>query len=287
VLGLLGGGAVWAMDASRDGVGRISDGGDHFPGMHEDFAALFERVQATNKDVDDLTGSGWQARTVVHIASYTAANDNPHVVQDSVLKELRGIVLAQELLVQEARTDTRKVLLRLLLADAGPRFEAGGEVARDIKALIPEKGVIGVIGLGQSRAGTYATMRELDDASLVMIGTTATADDMPSHARHYYQVAPDNQRQAEIAVSFLRHHPTVSPDGGDRVPAEGAIVAYDPEDDYSRNLAEGFSEKFTAEFGGTVEEEEYEPQDPRNQETEWHPPGLRRRPFSRTSSASW
>lgn len=280
VLGLLGAGGVWAVEAVRDtcpggqfpGPGGsacygISDGGDYFPAMHEDFRPLFDMVRATNTRAEEMARGGWQVRTVVHIASYTAASDDPEVVQDSALKELRGIALAQQNLVGEARQNNRKVVLRVLLADAGPRFEAGRRVAEDVKALTAAEQIIGVIGLGQSRQGTYDTMAVLDGANTAMIGTTATADAMQQRAR-YYQMAPDNRRQADVAVSFLRHYPAVVRDGGERVAAESAVVASDPHDDYSRNLAEDFVAAFDAGIGGAVEEVHYQPQDPRNQEAD-------------------
>ncbi|MBB0243348.1 hypothetical protein FNQ90_04295 [Streptomyces alkaliphilus] len=155
-------------------------------------------------------------------------------MQDSTLAELHGIALAQRMLLEEVgRDDARdRVALRVLLANAGPRFSEGPRVAGAILEEVDAEGIIGVTGLGQSREDTYRTMDVLDAAGLPMIGTTATAtataDGMLERgAQQYFQLAPTNDRQARVAVSFLAHTPLLPASEVETDPDDGATDGAD------------------------------------------------------------
>ncbi|MQS06282.1 hypothetical protein [Streptomyces alkaliphilus] len=210
----------------------LSDGTEPFRGLSDEFGPLIELIAENNARAEEYGERGWQVRTVVHLAPYTAAMPGPGVVQDSTLAELHGIALAQRMLLEEVgRDDARdRVALRVLLANAGPRFSEGPRVAGAILEEVDAEGIIGVTGLGQSREDTYRTMDVLDAAGLPMIGTTATADGMLERgAQQYFQLAPTNDRQARVAISFLAHTPLL--------PA--SEVETEPDDDATDGADEG------------------------------------------------
>ncbi|NJP65716.1 hypothetical protein [Streptomyces spiramenti] len=273
VLGLLGTGGVLAVESARnpcpDGqflaTGRelcvgISDGRTLFKGMAEEFEAEFERIAENNETAQERT----HTRTVAHVASYTGAHVGSKFVQQSALDELRGIALAQEHLNKEsARWDG--VALKIVLVNAGPRFESGAEVAQRLNSLVKQdKEVVAVVGLGQSREGTYTTMTALDESGVAMVGTTATAQQMQEYP-HYFQVAPDNRRQAEVAVAFTEGHlMATAPDEDRNAVEETVVIAFDDEDDYSADLAK----QFRAAYGKEVQNVPYTAQYPTDRHDE-------------------
>ncbi|GAB3118980.1 hypothetical protein GCM10027160_32120 [Streptomyces calidiresistens] len=278
----------------------LSDGTEPFRGVSEEFGPLIELIAENNARAEEYGERGWQMRTVVHLAPYTAAMPGPGAVQDSTLAELHGIALAQRMLLEEVGRDAARdrVALRVLLANAGARFSEGPRVAGAILEEVDAEGIIGVTGLGQSREDTYRTMDVLDAAGLPMIGTTATADGMLERgAQQYFQLAPTNDRQARVAISFLAHTPLLPPsevetepedatEGSDAdsdadpddgvgpgadgdpaagdpatVPADAAIIVYDELDIYSENLAEAFRTHFHEEIGDRITDVRYRPRE--------------------------
>ncbi|MCE7082756.1 hypothetical protein [Streptomyces sp. ST2-7A] len=286
----------WETAGGLSCVG-LSDGTEPFRGVSDEFGPLIGLIAENNARAEEHGERGWQVRTVVHLAPYTAALPGPGVVQDSTLAELHGIALAQRVLLEEVGRDAARdrVALRVLLANAGPRFSEGARVAGTILEEVDAEGIIGVTGLGQSREDTYRTMEVLDAAGLPMIGTTATADGMLERgARQYFQLAPTNDRQARVAISFLANTPLLpvpetgtDPGTGDgdgdgddtgegvgpgtdgdpaadepvTVPADAAVIVYDELDIYSENLAAAFRDHFHAEIGDRTTDVRYRPRE--------------------------
>ncbi|MDK1476485.1 hypothetical protein QNO07_24295 [Streptomyces sp. 549] len=247
---------------SRNGHGclGLSDGTEPFSGMAEQYEPLLAMIARNNADVDTLAAHGHEVRTVVHLAPFTAGATFSELVEGGVLPELRGVALQQRELIKEARNNSRKVGIRVLLANAGPLFGYAEEVAEHIRDRAADEKIVGVIGLGQSRPGTKKAIKALDGASLPMVGTSATADEMIEQSPQYYQVAPINRRAAQAAVSFLRHEDSVALPDGRLGTAKSVVVVNDPDDPYSSNLGEDFVAAFRQEIGDSVSVLGYSPE---------------------------
>lgn len=242
----------FTVDGGKSCLG-LNKGPTPFKGSAEEYKGLMERIDATNKEVDALD-EAHEKRTVVVFQPFTAAGaSRTDLMADGVLPELQGIALMQEQVLREARENTSNVALRLLLANAGPRFENGERVAREVVRVHEKENVVGAVGFGQSLDATSRSIEVLTQENIPVIGTSATADNLVSKNHPYYHLAPTNRRAAEAAVAFLRHEEFVVPsDGssqGDRVRAEAVVVVYDKDDLYSRNLAQDVEAEFEAETG--------------------------------------
>ncbi|GGR37278.1 hypothetical protein [Streptomyces netropsis] len=213
------------------------------------YARARESIDQQNKQAEKAAK---RADTVIRTVAYlgipvTVDNWNDGLYSGAI-PELRGIALAQEQLNSEAAKDVhRKVWLRVRVLDAGPRFsnapEVAGELVREMAERKGEPEIMGVVGLGQSRADTMAARDILGDAGLPVIGTTATALEMQQHGM-YRQVAPDNRREARIAADLARRGNIVETSAGTCAPARAAVVVADPTDSYSANLGELFTSAF-------------------------------------------
>ncbi|MBB1243101.1 hypothetical protein GL263_05900 [Streptomyces durbertensis] len=246
------------LAADRHGCLGLSDASSRFAGSSEQYDDLLKIIHETNREVAEL-GPEHEVRTVVVMQPFTAGSTFSELVEGGVLPELRGIALQQRQLLRETANSARKVGIRLLLANAGPRFDEGGKVARLVVERANRENIVGVIGLGQSRPGTKEAIRELGAASIPMVGTSATADSMLEISPQYYQIAPANRREAQAAVTFLKHQRFVRTESGDRERAEAAVVVYDPADPYSLNLATGFRDEFRRQIGDRITAVEHAP----------------------------
>ncbi|MBT2384974.1 hypothetical protein [Streptomyces sp. ISL-11] len=215
------------------------------------YARARAAVDEQNKQAETAAKrAGTVIRTVVYLGIPVTVDNWKDSLYSGAIPALRGIALAQEQLNSEAANDVHhKVWLRVRVLDAGPRFsnapKVAGELVREMAELKGEQQIMGVVGLGQSRADSLAARDILGDGGLPMIGTTATALEMQQHGM-YRQVAPDNRREARIAADFARRGNIVETSARTCAPARAAIVVADPTDSYSANL----SELFTSEFEG-------------------------------------
>ncbi|WP_461030224.1 type 1 periplasmic-binding domain-containing protein, partial [Streptomyces sparsus] len=244
----------------RHGCLGLSDGTRPFRGMAPQYKPLLAMIARNNADVAVLAAQGHEVRTVVLLEPFTAGSSFSELVEGGVLPELRGVALQQRELIEEARNNNRKVGVRVLLGNAGPLFEEAERVAERIRDRMAAERIVGVIGLGQSRPGTVRAIEVLDRASLPMVGTSATADQMIEQSPQYYQIAPINRREAQAAVSFVRHEESVTLPDGSRSKAKSVVVVNDPADPYSKNLSEDFVEEFQQAIGDSVSVLGYSPE---------------------------
>ncbi|MBB1252824.1 hypothetical protein [Streptomyces alkaliterrae] len=245
---------------AADGHGclGLSDATSRFAGSSEEYDDLLKIIDETNRRVDGL-GPEHEVRTVVVMQPFSAGRTFGELVEGGVLPELRGIALQQRELLRETENSSRKVGIRLLLANTGPSFQEGEKVARLVVERASRENIVGVIGLGQSRPGTKDAIRELGAASIPMVGTSATADEMLDISPQYYQIAPPNRREAQAAVTFLKYEDFVRVAGGEKARTESAVVVYDPADPYSLNLATDFQDEFRRQIGDQVVPAEHAP----------------------------
>jgi hypothetical protein len=227
----------------------ITDGSFVFD---EGLAHVEGLILAANNDV---AYSGKPAVTVLVLASFTVlegfsseggAQNNRTV--------LEGLAVAQR-----EHNNSHEVQVRMLIANSGWRTKHAELVAKDIVSLAEnDPRLVGVVGLGASRIENQKAIRLLDEAAIPMVASTVTADrfgvdpDTGTAREHYYQVAPSNDRQASIIAEFASPGAPTTRDAALRLPpARSADIVYDPEDFYSKNLADDFDKRFRAKNGST------------------------------------
>jgi hypothetical protein len=183
-------------------------------------------------------------RTVVYLAPITSPG-HAETFSPGSLRELRAVVVAQHQTNLEARRDEHRVPVVVRLANPGDRFAHGREVAADIgRAAERDPSIVGVIGISQSRTVSREVIGTIEEAGLPVVAGTVTGDLMARSSDLYYQVAPINDRIAEMMAEFATQVPIVDEDRhrpdtpGTPQPAAGAVIVTDHTDEYAWNLAE-------------------------------------------------
>ncbi|MDT0345102.1 hypothetical protein [Streptomyces litchfieldiae] len=221
---------------------------DDLPALADQASELIERE---NERVERARADGATVRTVAYVARPVSEGPAEELQpSDGAVPELRGLALAQADLNAEARGDDVKILLRVEMFDAGPRYAEAVDVANRIVRLAEEDPdeLIGVVGIAQSWDVTQEAVRILNAAEIPTISTNATADEMQP-GTFYHQMGPPSSREADIAAEFTREASIVQDENGQCAPAEAAIVIQDPADLYSTSLGNSFMTEFEARGG--------------------------------------
>jgi ABC-type branched-subunit amino acid transport system substrate-binding protein len=146
-------------------------------------------------------------------------------------------------------------VLRIFPASAGSGMRYGPEVVRTIERMMrTDRTIVGITGLDQSRQATITTIGELTRVGLPMVATTLSADSLDDHSPLYYQVSPQNRREADVAAAYA------SQLAAKRTVRRTVRIVYsaDPTDEYSKNLRDDAAKSF-ASHGFTVEKQGYKP----------------------------
>ncbi|MFD5826380.1 ABC transporter substrate-binding protein [Lentzea sp. NPDC060358] len=177
------------------------------------------------------------AVTIVFLSVLTPSTANSFY---ALVEELRGVWVAQK---------TSDVPIRMLLANGGEgpggRGLASGDIAagKIVDLAARDRSVVAVTGLSISTDTARSVVKRLGGSALPVIGTLTSADDMAGVNEYYYQVGPNNLREAKVAAYYAQTRLGVS---------DVAIFhSGDPTDRYSQNLAEDARAAF-AERGITV-----------------------------------
>lgn len=165
--------------------------------------AEIERVQAVlrqeNERAERLHESSDRPYvTIVYLAALTSTDRDTLAASR---EGLAGVAIAQKR--QNGSVGPSEPLVRILLANAGGRMQHGSRIARLL--LRYQDGaapIVGVVGLDQSRQETVAAIQELGEAGLPMVASTLSADRLVNDSPFYFQVAPQNSRQAWVAAAF-------------------------------------------------------------------------------------
>lgn len=219
------------------------------------YDAAMEEIGRQNERAEAFVGRDRTVRTVVAFVSNRPTSP-VDTLFDGTIPELRGIALWQRKLNQDATADLSQVPLIVDVRETGTAFERAEEEARklveQVRAWTPRpdhsddhRQVIGVLGYAQSRNETKAALQVLDEADILTIGTTATADEMLGEST-YWPVTPLNSREAAIAGDFAASHRIVARQGDSDgcVPAGQALVIENYGDLYSRSIAGQFVSRF-------------------------------------------
>lgn len=170
--------------------------------------------------------------TLVYLGVLTAPNND---VQSLATERegLKGAAVAQRW--QLDAHGTTDPLVRILVANGGQRMSSGPSVADTIIRMIhDDPSIVGVIGLSQSYQSTVDTIDRLAGAGVPSIGATLSTDVLADSSPLYYQIAPQNKREAAVVVDYVAHLRQTG-----ALPAVLPVRIYysaDPNDRYSANL---------------------------------------------------
>ncbi len=152
-------------------------------------------------------------------------------------EDIEGLALAQYgALESVASSDTitpdTVPLIRLLLANTGPANLQGPQVIDLLRPLIrAEPGIVGAIGLDQSRTATLIMINSLTGLGIPMVAPSLSADEMALSSPLYFQIAPPNHAIADMIEQYLNSLPGVA--------GRGVRIYHrpDPTDLYTTNMA--------------------------------------------------
>lgn len=158
-------------------------------------------------------------------------------------EHLLGAAVAQRRQLN-SRTDGEPIF-RLVVANAGRDMMHGPEVAQMLTMNpSPRAPVVGVLGLDQSRDPTIRAISELNLLGIPMMATTLSADQLVQVSKMYFQVSPQNIREAAVAAAFADAE--LTSENSPRRVARRTLLLYsaDREDTYSQNLADDVRDEF-------------------------------------------
>jgi ABC-type branched-subunit amino acid transport system substrate-binding protein len=230
-------------DPMKECIG-ISDGSYSFNDGDPKLNAVMNRIKEQNRSVADVLAADHSRRliTLVYFSALSPTNAPDGLV--SQREALAGVAALQK---QQNHTSSR-LLLRVLVANGGVRMKHGTDVAGELAELAKrDPSIVGVVGLGQSRQPTKETINRLTAAGLPMIASALTADNI-ADSPLYYQVSPQNKREAAVAARYAAEK--LLPERG-ITPRVRIVQSNDENDYYSSTLAEdalkSFQEKFRVE----------------------------------------
>ncbi|WP_242891665.1 ABC transporter substrate-binding protein [Actinomadura litoris] len=242
----------------------ITDGGFKFGEVSEGenndnrLSPVLARLERQNRAV---ARSGKPHATIVYLGPVTA---DPAIKnrQLDLLAGAQGELLGLTMAQAEFNNASPYLRLRVLVANAGARFQHARQVAEQIRDLaLRDRSIVTVVGFEQSRVETQDAIKVLSKATLPMVGTansyneTGRLDRGAGFSPYYFRLAPPNTRLAEHAAYWARTGRV----GGRPARTVDVISSADPHDLYSRDLAESFTRAFTrAPGGGKVLARRYE-----------------------------
>ena len=185
-----------------DCIGVSGDLFDFIAGDSQDFFrpvrdAIIERNQRS------VEQSRTRGRPLIKIA-YLAAlpRDLPGRALSAEREELAGVVVAQER--QLNIPDPREPLVRVLIANGGAGMASGAATAallRDVSRTDPT--FVGVVGLNESRDNSVQTLRDLAGYGIPTVAAPLSADRLADQNPLYFQIAPQNRREAEVLTARI------------------------------------------------------------------------------------
>jgi ABC-type branched-subunit amino acid transport system substrate-binding protein len=120
----------------------------------------------------------------------------------AALEELKGLIVA----LKQNDSQSDRMPIKVELANAGTGMAYGQQAARAIvRAAEDDPRLVGVVGMGLSKAQTREAIQRLGRAQLPMLGTVITATDLATKTSpFYYQVGPTNEREAATIAAYAQ-----------------------------------------------------------------------------------
>lgn len=176
--------------------------------------------------------------TLVDLQALTAPPGEPDGLA-AERESLEGAAVAQA----QALNDPIAPLIRLLIGNAGTGMAYGTTVARQLRALpATDAPLVGVIGLDRSTQATKDTVLALAVDGLPTVASSLSEDQLADSNPMYYQVSPQNRREAAVAAAFAT---TLRAAGW----IDDTVTVYhpdDPTDTYAQNLTQDAVARFGA-----------------------------------------
>lgn len=170
-------------------------------------------------------------------------------IQPAEVERLQGIAARQR---RQLDGNVADPLVRIVFVNAGKEMRHGPRAAAMLAKLAAEdRTVVGVVGLAVSSRATAETIKAIGAAGLPMVASSLTADGIERESPLYYQIAPQNRREAQVAVRYAREQLGVT--GPVTV-----VTSSDENDLYASTLAEDARDEFTR-AGFTVRQRVYTP----------------------------
>jgi ABC-type branched-subunit amino acid transport system substrate-binding protein len=152
-------------------------------------------------------------------------------------ESLEGFAVAQ--LRQLSASTNNDPIVRILVANAGRNMQHGPQVADLLRTMADQdRSIVGVVGLDMSSEATSDTITALTAAGIPMVAATLSADSLSVQNPMYYQVAPKNQREANVVAAYA-----------EQLSTKRSVRVYysdDATDIYSTNLRDDAVASFTA-----------------------------------------
>jgi hypothetical protein len=179
--------------------------------------------------------------TLVDIEGFTSSTGSADGLT-AQRESLEGIAVAQQRQLQGVSTDP---IVRVLIANAGQGMRQGLALARQLGNLAKnDPTVIGIAGLQMSTQPTVDAISALSDAGLPMVASTLSADSLANnHHPLYFQVAPQNTREAAVAAAWANQQVRAAPATPRTV---RVYYSDDATDIYSTNLRDDAVKSFAA-----------------------------------------
>ncbi|WP_250291171.1 hypothetical protein [Frankia sp. CiP1_Cm_nod1] len=153
--------------------------------------------------------------TLVYFAGLTGETETDWTAAQ--VAELEGLLTWQHTLNQKqdipecgtlgADSSVPRMALRVLIANGGSHMRYADLVARDHLvplAARPREKVLGVIGMDRSNMDTGRAVATLGNARIPVIATTLSGDAMEIFSPSYFQMVPNNRREAQLATAYAK-----------------------------------------------------------------------------------
>lgn len=254
--------ATLVRESATDECVGVAPHGYAFGATDERLKKTLTTIAEQNEEAEEIHRDA-PRRPVVTLVHLSALLSSPGKGEASsalsyAREALQGAASAQRRQLDK-RGDSDPVL-RILPASAGSGMRFGPEVVGLIEKMMrDDPTIVGVTGLDQSRRATITTIGQLTRVGLPMVATTLSADTLDDHSPLYYQVSPQNRREAAVGAAYAAH---LAGEEGSGLRREVRIVySADPTDEYSKNLRDDAAASFSA-VGFKVEKQGYKPSPP-------------------------
>lgn len=228
----------------------VSDGSyDFFQSSDRSLNLVTDTIVRQNEQSSALHDANPQRPyvTIVFFSDLTPST-GPAAGRAAEREELQGIAVAQRR--QLDKGNDFDPVVRILIANGGVGMRHGEFVAQQLGALAKTEDppIVGVVGLAESRVPTEKTIRALANVGLPVVAATLSADRLANNSM-YYQVAPQNRRQAKVIASYaayLRDFKVAGLGGGTLTSSVRIFYSSDQDDTYSANLHDDLKLEFEA-----------------------------------------
>jgi ABC-type branched-subunit amino acid transport system substrate-binding protein len=180
--------------------------------------------------------------TIVELQAITSSNNTASGLT-AERESLEGVAVAQQR--QLKKSGSSDPIVRALIGNAGNGMRQGATVAQQLGALARrDPSLVGVVGLDLSSQQTHATLTALAKAGLPMVAEALSEDSLADNNPLYFQVAPQNRREAAMVAAFALQHLAQDP-----TLTKSVRVYYsdDATDTYSANLRQDVMHAFASQ----------------------------------------